>query len=412
MPAYLPIRAFNRSQNLRIGGFKIGPNTTSYIDLGQLPIPIGVQTPVETTTGGTGLGSATAYYYVITAVDGNGGETPASAEVTATTSADTTSYLTLRWLPIVDENGNFTEPVGGYNIYRGTASGAETFLVNVTGGTIYADGLATQTAGWGTTVSTVNPTDQPAATSAGVAVPDTTPNVVNNTYTPSENNRNLRKELSQSSAIGAYYVVGGISKSNYDLVFNTLPTLSLSTLTITPSGGEIKNRSIGQYTLLLTTTTVLATKPASGSERFDVVAALPSGLVINLTGPVTTTVGTAVLPVINPANTGVITQTPVTTVSGSNVLSVANTTGIQVGSVVTATGLAAVSGSYFYVTAVTPAYANQAGSVTLWGPGSGQATASATVTATFTNVAPLAIYLVNNTAATSFAAPVVFAPRP
>lgn len=399
---YLPIRSFNRSQNLRIGGYKISSDSTSYIDLGKLPIPVGVQTPVETTTGGTGLSSGQAYYYQITAVDGFGGETPASVEVTATTSADTTSYLTLRWLPIIDQDGNYVEPVNGYNIYRGTATGAETFLVNVSGGTIYADGLAVQTAGWGTTVSTVNP----AVNQLGVA--NTVPNTVNNTVLLNETNRNFRKELSSSSAIGAYYVVGGISNSNYDLVFNSLPTLSLSTLTLTPSGGELKQRSTGLYQTCLTTTNVLATKPASGSERFDVIAALPTGLIINLTGPVTTTVGTAVLPTINPANSGRITQTPVTTTSSSNVLSVANTAGIQIGAVVNGTGLAPTSGSYLYVTAITPSTAAGAGTVTL----SGNATASATVTGTFTNITPLAVYLVNNSVAASFVAPALFAARP
>src|ERR1035441_9475378 len=73
------------------------------------------------TTSGT-LTVAQAYYWVVTAVDGTGGETPASNEVTLTPSGgNRTASLTWNQVP----------NAAAYNIYRGTTSGGELLLVGV-----------------------------------------------------------------------------------------------------------------------------------------------------------------------------------------------------------------------------------------------------------------------------------------
>jgi hypothetical protein len=70
-------------------------------------------------TGGT-LSSGTTYFYKITALDGVGGETTASNEVSATPSGGNLS-VTLVW--------NVVPNAFGYNIYRATSSGAEVLVI-------------------------------------------------------------------------------------------------------------------------------------------------------------------------------------------------------------------------------------------------------------------------------------------
>jgi len=83
------------------------------------------------TTGGTL--AASTYYWKITARSASG-ETLASNEVTATTTG-TTSSQPLSWAAIPG--------AAFFNIYRGTAAGAENVLVTAVAGTSYTDtGLA------------------------------------------------------------------------------------------------------------------------------------------------------------------------------------------------------------------------------------------------------------------------------
>lgn len=75
---------------------------------------------VATLASGGSLVSGQPYYYEVTALDGAGGETTASLEVTATPSGGNLS-VALSW-----------DSVAGavaYNVYRGTSPGAETLLI-------------------------------------------------------------------------------------------------------------------------------------------------------------------------------------------------------------------------------------------------------------------------------------------
>ena len=74
------------------------------------------------------------YYYVVTAIDGAGGETTASNEVNGAVTLG--QIVGLAW------TGSVT--AAGYNIYRGTAPGSEVLLVTGVQGTSYSDtGAAT-----------------------------------------------------------------------------------------------------------------------------------------------------------------------------------------------------------------------------------------------------------------------------
>jgi hypothetical protein len=73
-----------------------------------------------TLAAGGSLTSGTTYYYVVTAIDGTGGETVASSEVSATPSGGNLS-IKLTW--------NIVPTAFGYNIYRSTSPGAEIKLV-------------------------------------------------------------------------------------------------------------------------------------------------------------------------------------------------------------------------------------------------------------------------------------------
>jgi hypothetical protein len=91
-----------------------------------------VPTPAGLAAANGGLGGTLpigTYYYVITATDGAGGETPKSNEVTITTAA--IDLVNLSWT---------AEPAAAaYNIYRGPTSGSETLLASGIVGTTYVD---------------------------------------------------------------------------------------------------------------------------------------------------------------------------------------------------------------------------------------------------------------------------------
>ncbi|MEI9913654.1 MAG: hypothetical protein WDN66_01455 [Candidatus Saccharibacteria bacterium] len=71
------------------------------------------------TTGFAGsLAASTNYYYKITAVDANGGETTPSSQAGVTTSSATNNYNTITWAPVAG--------AVAYHIYRSTSSGVFT----------------------------------------------------------------------------------------------------------------------------------------------------------------------------------------------------------------------------------------------------------------------------------------------
>ncbi len=124
-----------------------GPNVVS------MGVPT-LNASVGSATGGT-LPAGT-YYYVVTALskygqisDDQTGETSRSNEVTVTTTGSTSS-VSLSW--------NALNGADGYNVYRSTSSGAETFLATVTGTTFTDTGADTPT------------TQTPPAESGGMTV--------------------------------------------------------------------------------------------------------------------------------------------------------------------------------------------------------------------------------------------------
>ena len=82
--------------------------------------PLGPPKHLTGTAGGTGGTLTTGtYYYVVTALDGAGGETTISNEVTV--GVTNPQVVTLTW--------NVVPNAFAYNVYRGTAPGAETLLL-------------------------------------------------------------------------------------------------------------------------------------------------------------------------------------------------------------------------------------------------------------------------------------------
>ena len=83
----------------------------------------------------------TAYYYVVTVVNGTGDESMASNEQTLTTSGGSNTYVvTVHW--------NAVAGATGYKIYRGLSPGGENTLAGTVGVTTsFADGQASPPAG-------------------------------------------------------------------------------------------------------------------------------------------------------------------------------------------------------------------------------------------------------------------------
>lgn len=83
--------------------------------------------------GGTFAGGT--YYWVVTAVDGDTGETVASNEISVAVTAN--NKVSIAW--------NVSTNAVGYNIYRGTSAGAEKFVARVTSASYVDTGTATTT---------------------------------------------------------------------------------------------------------------------------------------------------------------------------------------------------------------------------------------------------------------------------
>ena len=133
----------------------------------------------------TGLTNGTTYYYKITAVNGMGQSffsnerfaTPAgSATVpTAPTLNSATSgpaSVALSWSAPASDGGS---AVTSYKVYRGTASGGETFLTTLGNVTSWTDGNVTNGTTYFYKVSAVNSTGEGALSSERSAIPATVP---------------------------------------------------------------------------------------------------------------------------------------------------------------------------------------------------------------------------------------------
>jgi hypothetical protein len=82
----------------------------------------GILNIAATASAGGTLVSGTTYYYKLTAIDGVGGETISSGEVSATPSGGNLS-VTLTW--------NVVPNAYGYNVYRNTSLGTEVLIGGV-----------------------------------------------------------------------------------------------------------------------------------------------------------------------------------------------------------------------------------------------------------------------------------------
>jgi hypothetical protein len=111
----------NQGKFLDIFLFEPTGVTPYYLALQRAPAHLGAPAGlVATLAAGGSLTSGTTYYYVVTSIDGTGGESVASSEVSATPSAGNLS-VKLTW--------NTVPNAFGYNIYRSTSPGAEIKLV-------------------------------------------------------------------------------------------------------------------------------------------------------------------------------------------------------------------------------------------------------------------------------------------
>jgi hypothetical protein len=120
------IHAFNgqvqAGRGKMLAVFLFSPTGVSnyYLALAQaLDLPIGNPFNLTLVTAAGGTLPAATYFYVVTAVDGVGGETIASPEASIVTGA--AGKNTLTW--------NIVPNAGGYNVYRGTVGGGETLLL-------------------------------------------------------------------------------------------------------------------------------------------------------------------------------------------------------------------------------------------------------------------------------------------
>lgn len=127
------------------------PVTLNIIEEGAMGILMKVPDGVSATIQAGGSLGAQTNYYVVTALDGAGGETLASSEVSGVTDGVGTRTVQITWAPVP---GN-----AGYRVYHGTTSGSQTKYYSVAEDTeIYTDD------GMGSSTSTLPPTEQTALT--------------------------------------------------------------------------------------------------------------------------------------------------------------------------------------------------------------------------------------------------------
>jgi len=127
----------NWSQTFFGNGYGLyGPATsTATTAMGINLSPVGSLTLASSTVGGN-LSTST-YYYVVTALDGSGGETKASSESSITTTGPTGSVI-VTWTPI---SGAL-----GYRVYRGVYPASQNIYYTATTTSQYTDTYALPTA--------------------------------------------------------------------------------------------------------------------------------------------------------------------------------------------------------------------------------------------------------------------------
>lgn len=166
--------------------------TGSYTS-GSLSPPSGLLA-VQTVT--TGTLAANTYYYVVTAINAAGETTP-SNEVSVQTSGST-SKIILAWEAA--GSGNFGPT--GYNIYRGTAPGAEGLLIGSVASTVVG---FTDTGGESTT-SQSPPTLSTAVVNFPVWVPVSISQLIPGPYSMPEGAFSGFSGISSAAAIGSFAI--------------------------------------------------------------------------------------------------------------------------------------------------------------------------------------------------------------
>jgi hypothetical protein len=148
---------------------------------------LGAPTGLAVATGAAGSLAAATYFYVVTALDGLGGETTASSEVSIVNPGLVNNNLS--WNPV-----NWAS---GYNIYRSTSTGTETLLASVSTNSFVDNGSIGLLGPYALLTSVTVPTGRPPlyafqyTTSAPnpfkansvVSISGVTPSILNRTLT-------------------------------------------------------------------------------------------------------------------------------------------------------------------------------------------------------------------------------------
>ena len=161
-----------------------------------LDLQLGAPNNLSLSDAGTGGTLTGTYFYVVTALDGVGGETIASNEVSITVG--TNHKITLTWNVVPNANS--------YNVYRGTGSGLE-YLLTGTGVPVSQPAPITATVSY---------------TDTGAAVPGTSANITT-IYRPLHSARipiTLQYPGLANLANGVSVIIAGVSPPTFNGTFN------------------------------------------------------------------------------------------------------------------------------------------------------------------------------------------------
>ena len=191
-----------------------------------LNVPTGLSATLA--SGGT-LVSGTELFYVVTALDGAGDETNASAEVHATPSGGNLT-VNLAWTAVPN--------AVSYNVYRGTMTGGETLLMGA--------GLPAGTNSYSDNGSAVNA----AVTYSLLPSPNGAIRTLAGGGAESNNVYNFTTTGPNAITPGTICVVSGVTPSSFNQTFaRGVASVSGNTITIYVIGGELPNLSGGGGTI-------------------------------------------------------------------------------------------------------------------------------------------------------------------
>jgi fibronectin type 3 domain-containing protein len=162
------------------------------------------------------LTNGTTYYYKVTAVNA-AGEGPASNEVSAIprtipsapqvlTATPGNGLISLSWSAPASDGGS---PITGYNVYRGTVSGAETLLASGVATTSYADGSVAGSTKYYYKVTAVNAAgESPASNEASATLAGTPPSSPQNLMAATGTKKGISLQWSAPLSSGSSSITG------------------------------------------------------------------------------------------------------------------------------------------------------------------------------------------------------------